>query len=94
VNVKTLHNYHVKNFTFLKASTNLYNVKQGSFLLNTKPVNGTSSIGEQDKSPPGQNLGQKTNDKNPLFVNGSGQNEQSLERTFYRYFLPGFTSFG
>ena len=40
-------------------------VKQGSFLLNTKPVNETSSIGEQDKSPPGQNLGQKTNDKNP-----------------------------
>lgn len=42
-------------------------VKQGSFLLNTKPVNETSSIGEQDKSPPRQKppLGQKTNDKNP-----------------------------
>jgi hypothetical protein len=29
-----------------------------------------------------------------MFVNGSGQNEQSLERTFHRCFLPGFTSFG
>jgi hypothetical protein len=29
-----------------------------------------------------------------VFVNGSGQNEQSLERTFHRYFLPSFTSFG
>jgi hypothetical protein len=27
-------------------------------------------------------------------VNGSGQNEQSLERTFHRCFLPSFTSFG
>ena len=27
-----------------------------------------------------------------MFVNGSGQNVQSLERTFYRYFLPSFTS--
>ena len=29
-----------------------------------------------------------------IFVNGSGQNEQSLERTFHRCFLPSFTSFG
>jgi hypothetical protein len=29
-----------------------------------------------------------------LFVNGSGQNEQSLERTFHRSFLPSFNSFG
>ena len=29
-----------------------------------------------------------------LFVNGSGQNEQSLERTFHKCFLPSFTSFG
>ena len=29
-----------------------------------------------------------------VFVNGSGQNEQSLERTFHRCFLPSFTSFG
>ena len=28
------------------------------------------------------------------FVNGSGQNEQSLERTFHRCFLLSFTSFG
>jgi hypothetical protein len=27
-------------------------------------------------------------------VNGSGQNEQSLQRTFHRCFLPSFTSFG
>ena len=26
--------------------------------------------------------------------NGSGQNEQSLQRTFHRYFLPSFGSFG
>ena len=29
-----------------------------------------------------------------MFVNRSGQNEQSLERTFHRCFLPSFTSFG
>ena len=29
-----------------------------------------------------------------MFVNGSGQNVQSLQRTFYRCFLPGFSSFG
>ena len=29
-----------------------------------------------------------------MFVNGSGQNVQSLERTFYRHFLPSFSSFG
>jgi hypothetical protein len=29
-----------------------------------------------------------------MFVNGSGQNEQSSERTFYRCFLPSFDSFG
>jgi hypothetical protein len=29
-----------------------------------------------------------------MFVNGSGQNVQSLERTFYRCFLPCFSSFG
>jgi hypothetical protein len=29
-----------------------------------------------------------------MLVYGSGQNEQSLERTFHRCFLPGFTSFG
>ena len=29
-----------------------------------------------------------------MFVNGSEQNVQSLERTFYRCFLPNFSSFG
>jgi hypothetical protein len=29
-----------------------------------------------------------------MFVNGSGRNEQSLEGTFHRCFLPSFTSFG
>ena len=29
-----------------------------------------------------------------LFVNGSGQNVQSLERTAHRCFLPSFDSFG
>jgi hypothetical protein len=29
-----------------------------------------------------------------MFVNGSGQHEQSLERTFHRCFIPGFSSFG
>ena len=29
-----------------------------------------------------------------MFVNGSGQNVQSLERTFYRCSLPSFNSFG
>ena len=29
-----------------------------------------------------------------MFVNRSGQNEQSLQRTFHRCFLPSFGSFG
>jgi hypothetical protein len=29
-----------------------------------------------------------------MFVNGSGQNVQSLERTAHRLFLPSFGSFG
>ena len=29
-----------------------------------------------------------------MSVNRSGQNEQSLERTFHRCFLPSFSSFG
>ena len=29
-----------------------------------------------------------------MFVNGSGQNGQSLQRTFHRCFLPSFGSFG
>ena len=28
-----------------------------------------------------------------MFVNGSGQNVQSLERTFHRCLLPSFSSF-
>jgi hypothetical protein len=28
-----------------------------------------------------------------MLVNGSGQNDQSLERTFHRCFQPSFTSF-
>ena len=29
-----------------------------------------------------------------MFVNGSGRNEQSLQKTFHRCFLPNFGSFG
>jgi hypothetical protein len=29
-----------------------------------------------------------------MFVNGSARNEQSLQRTFHRRFLPSFNSFG
>jgi hypothetical protein len=29
-----------------------------------------------------------------MFVDGSGQNEQTLERTFHRCFLPSFSSIG
>jgi hypothetical protein len=29
-----------------------------------------------------------------MFVDGSGQNEHSLEKTFHRCFLQSFTSFG
>jgi hypothetical protein len=29
-----------------------------------------------------------------MFVNGSGQNEQSQQRTFHRCLLPSFGSFG
>jgi hypothetical protein len=29
-----------------------------------------------------------------MFVNGSGLNEQHLEKTFHRCFLPSFGSFG
>jgi hypothetical protein len=47
----------------------------------------------------GEDLKKSGNQKQELpmvamFVNGSGQNEQSLERTFHRCFLPSFTSFG
>ena len=47
----------------------------------------------------GEGLKKSVNQKQELsvvamFVNGSGQNEQSLERTFHRCFLPSFTSFG
>jgi uncharacterized alpha/beta hydrolase family protein len=44
----------------------------------------------------GEDLKKSANQKQELpvaamFVNGSGQNEQSLERTFHRCFLPSFT---
>ena len=47
----------------------------------------------------GEDLKKSANQKQELpmvamFVNGSGQNEQSLDRTFHRCFLPSFTSFG
>ena len=29
-----------------------------------------------------------------MFVNGSGRNEHSIQRTFHRCFLPSFGSFG
>ena len=46
----------------------------------------------------GEDLFKSANQKQELpmaamFVDGSGQNEQSLERTFHRCFLPSFTSF-
>ena len=46
-----------------------------------------------------EDLKKSTNQKQELpvaamFVNRSGQNEQSLERTFHRCFLPSFSSFG
>ena len=47
----------------------------------------------------GEDLKKSANQKHELpmaamFVDRSGQNEQSLERTFHRCFLPSFTSFG
>ena len=44
-------------------------------------------------------LKKSTNQKHELsvvamFVNGSGRNEHSLQRTFHRCFLPSFDSFG
>ena len=47
----------------------------------------------------GEDFQKSTNQKQELpvaaiFVNGSGQNEQSLQRTFHRCFLPSFGSFG
>jgi hypothetical protein len=47
----------------------------------------------------GEDLKKSANQKQELpmaamFVDRSGQNEQSLERTFHRCFLPSFTSFG
>ena len=46
----------------------------------------------------GEDLKKSANQKQELpvvamFVNRSGQNEQSLERTFHRCFLPSFSSF-
>jgi hypothetical protein len=45
----------------------------------------------------GEDLRKSANQKQELpmtamFVNGSGQNEQSLERIFHRCFPPSFTS--
>ena len=47
----------------------------------------------------GEDFQKSTNQKQELpvaamFVNRSGQNEQSLQRTFHRCFLPSFGSFG
>ena len=47
----------------------------------------------------GEDFLKQTNQKQELpvaamFFNGSGQNEQSLQRTFLRCFLPSFISFG
>ena len=47
----------------------------------------------------GEDLKKSANQKQELpvvamLVNGSGQNEQSLQRTFHRCFLPNFRSFG
>jgi hypothetical protein len=47
----------------------------------------------------GEDLFKSANQKQELpmvamFVYGSGQNEQSLERTFHRCILPNFSSFG
>jgi hypothetical protein len=47
----------------------------------------------------GEDFSKSANQKQELpieamFVNGSGQNEQSLERTFHICFLPSFGSFG
>ena len=55
------------------------------------------SFGQTDSE---ENIFQKsTNQKQELpvvamFVNGSGQNEHSLQRTFHKCFLPCFGSFG
>jgi hypothetical protein len=47
----------------------------------------------------GEDLKKSANQKQELpmaamFANRSGQNEQSIERTFHRCFLPSLTSFG
>ena len=47
----------------------------------------------------GEDFQKSTNQKQELhvvamFVNGSGRNEQCLQRTFHRCFLPSFGSFG
>ena len=47
----------------------------------------------------GEDLKKSANQKQELpvvamFVNRSGQNEYSLERTFHRCFIPSFSSFG
>ena len=47
----------------------------------------------------GEDLNKSANQRQELpvaamFVNRSGRNEQSLERTFHRCFLPSFGSFG
>ena len=47
----------------------------------------------------GEDFQKSTNQKQELpvvamFVNESGRNEQTLQRTFHRYFLSNFSSFG
>jgi hypothetical protein len=44
-----------------------------------------------------KSVNQKQEQESPMvgmFFNGSGRNEQSLQRTFHRCFLPSFDSFG
>ena len=69
--------------------------------LNTEPSIGAShqiSV-HFGKAVSGKILKKSVNQKQEspvvaMFVNGSGRNEQSLQRTFHRCFLPSFISFG
>jgi hypothetical protein len=56
------------------------------------------NFGSFGKAVLGEDFKKSANQKQELpvvamFVNGSGQNVQSVERTFYRCFLPSFNSF-
>jgi hypothetical protein len=59
--------------------------------LPNEPKVGNGFRGEESKKSANQ---KQESPLAAMFVNGSGRNDKSLQRTFHRCFLPSFGSFG